>query len=193
MTNALWYLGRGTGVTALVLFSLVMVLGIVVRSGRSLPGLPRFAVSAIHRSTSLTALVLLTIHVVTLMLDPFAQLRLVDLVVPFQGAYRPLWLGFGTLTADIALALVITSLLRDRIGRRAWRAIHWAAYACWPLAVAHALGNGTDRSTSWLVVTVGCCVTAVLSALAWRVWLGSRNPTPVAGAGAAPLLTEARS
>src|SRR6476620_899457 len=101
MTNALWYLGRGTGVSALVLFSLVMVLGTIVRSGRPLPGLPRYAVSAVHRTTSLTALGLLAIHILTLLFDPFAGLRLVNLVVPFTASYRPMWLGFGTLGAEL--------------------------------------------------------------------------------------------
>jgi hypothetical protein len=27
--------------------------------------------------------------------------------------------------------------MRERIGVRLWRAIHWTAYASWPLAVVH--------------------------------------------------------
>jgi methionine sulfoxide reductase heme-binding subunit len=168
MTSALWYLGRGFGVSALVLFTLVMVLGIVVRSGRPLPGLPRFAVSTIHRTISLTALGMLALHVGTLYFDPYAQLRLVDLVVPFQGAYRPLWLGLGTLAADLVLVLIGSSLLRQHIGRRIWRVLHWAAYACWPFAMLHAIGNGTDGSSGWLIGIATGCAALVGGALTWR-------------------------
>ena len=169
MTNALWYLGRGTGVSVLVLFTLVMVFGVAVRTGRPLPGLPRFALAALHRTTSLTALGLLAVHIVTLLSDPYAQLRLLDVVLPFGGAYKPLWLGFGTLAADLVVVLIVTSLLRQRIGRRAWRVLHWTAYACWPLAMAHAIGNGTDGTSTWLLAAAGACALAVIAALTWRV------------------------
>jgi predicted ferric reductase len=175
MTNALWYLGRGTGVSALVLFTLVVVLGIIVRTGRALPGLPRFAVAAVHRTTSLTALGLLAVHIATLYLDPYAQLRLVDVVVPFGGAYRPLWLGLGTLAVDLALVLVGSSLLRQHIGQRTWRALHWAAYLCWPLALGHAIGNGTDGTSGWMLVVVAFCVAAVAGAVTWRAVVLARD------------------
>jgi sulfoxide reductase heme-binding subunit YedZ len=174
LTDAFWYLGRGTGVVTLVLFTLALVLGVGVRSGRPLAGLPRFGVHELHRSVGLLATSLLAVHVTTLLFDPYAQLRLVDVVVPFVGAYRPLWLGLGTLALDLLAAVVVTSLLRARIGRRAWRAVHWAAYAMWPVALLHALGTGTDASTSWLRGIAVACVLAVAAAVAWR--LGVPDP-----------------
>ncbi|HEV7212730.1 MAG TPA: ferric reductase-like transmembrane domain-containing protein [Blastococcus sp.] len=169
MTNALWYFGRGAGVSALVLFTLVVVLGIVVRIGRPLPGLPRFTVAAVHRTTSLTALGFLVLHVGSLLFDPYAQLRLFDTVVPFAGNYKPLWQGLGTLALDLVLLLIASSLLRHRIGLRAWRWLHWSAYLCWPVALAHAVGNGTDGTSTWMLGVVGGCVVAVAGALAWRM------------------------
>lgn len=176
--NALWYLGRATGVTALAMFSLVVVLGIVVRSGRPLPGLPRFAVAAVHRQVSLAAVVFLALHIGTLWLDPFAHLRLTDLVVPFLARYRPLWQGLGTLAAELVAVLVITSLVRNRLGPRVWRALHWLAYVCWPLAVVHAVGTGTDRSSRWLLLTVAGCVLAVAAAAVWRLTGPAFAPDP---------------
>ena len=86
----------------------------------------------------------------TAVIDPYAAVRLVDVFVPFTAASRPLLVGLGALAVDLVLALVVTGLLRERIGRRAWRAIHWAAYATWPVAFIHAIGMGTDTSTLWL-------------------------------------------
>ena len=187
MTNALWYFGRGAGVSALVLFTLVVVLGVVVRLGRPLPGLPRFTVAAIHRTTSLTALGFLALHIGTLVLDPYAQLRLFDTVVPFFGAYRPVWQGFGTLAVDLVLLLVGSSLLRHRIGLRAWRWLHWSAYLCWPVALAHAVGNGTDRTSTWMLAVVGGCLAAVGGALAWRMSASDLPPEPTVVAPPAHL------
>ena len=52
--------------------------------------------------------------------------------------------------------MIVTSLLRARIGLRAWRTVHWVAYASWPIAVAHGLGMGTDASGWLLWLTIGC-------------------------------------
>lgn len=166
--TALWYLGRATGVVSLALLTVVVVLGIVTRSGRPLPGLPRFAVSAVHRTASLLAVTFLGVHIVTLTLDPQSQLRWVDAILPFGSEFRPLWLGLGAASFDLVVALIVTSLLRRRVGRRAWRAIHWAAYAMWPFAMLHTIGSGTDMRTPWLVWFMLACGVAVFSALGWR-------------------------
>lgn len=182
---ALWYVGRGSGVVSLVLLTVVMVLGIGSRSGRPAFGLPRFAVVALHRSASLMAVAFLAIHVVTLLLDPQAALRLVDLVLPFDATFRPLWMGLGTLGLDVMAAVVVTSLLRQRIGVRAWRAVHWLAYVSWPVAILHTVGTGTDRSTWWLVTLTGLSIAAVGSALIWRLGEGFGRPRSWLAAGSA--------
>jgi methionine sulfoxide reductase heme-binding subunit len=166
--DALWYLARGTGVVCLALLTVVVVLGVGSRSGRPVFGLPRFAVSTVHRNASVMALVLVVVHMTSLYFDPYAQLRLFDLMVPFGAAYRPLWLGLGTVAADLLFVLMATSLLRRYLGARTWRAVHWIAYALWPAALLHALGTGTDAGQLWLRVVAGVCVAAVLAAVGWR-------------------------
>lgn len=194
--DALRYLGRGTGLVTLVLLTVVVALGVAARSGRPAFGLPRFAVTAVHRSASLLALVLLAVHVGTMLVDPYAQLHLVDLVLPFAAEYRPFWLGLGTLASDLLVALVVTSLLRHRIGVRAWRLLHGAAYVAWPVAVEHGLGTGTDAGRPWLLATTAASVAAVLAAVAWRITFGRASGGtggPVAGTGGPAVATAART
>ena len=167
--KALWYLGRSSGVVSLVLLTLVVALGIATRSGRPLPGLPRFAVSAVHRSASLLAVVFLATHVVTLTLDPQSQLRWLDAVVPFGSHPKPLWIGLGAASLDLMAALIVTSLLRQRIGHRVWRAIHWTAYAMWPFAVLHTIGTGTDMNRLWMRGLLAVCTLAVAGLVGWRL------------------------
>jgi DMSO/TMAO reductase YedYZ heme-binding membrane subunit len=167
--SPLWYLTRGTGLVTLLLLTVSVVLGILQVRRWAPAGSPRFVVVSLHRAVSLLVVVLLTVHVLTAVLDSFAPIRVVDAVVPFTGRYRPLWLGFGALALDLLLAITVTSLLRRRLGLGAWRAVHWLAYACWPLALVHGWGTGTDTRTTWmLALTVGCAA-AVLGAIAWRV------------------------
>jgi sulfoxide reductase heme-binding subunit YedZ len=169
VTDALWYFGRGSGLVSLVLLTVVVALGIGARSGRTAFGLPRFAVNLVHRNAALLAVVFLAGHVVALLFDPYAQLRLFDLVLPFAGNYRPFWQGLGTLGFDLVVAIVVTSLLRQRLGARAWRIVHWLAYLSWPVALMHGLGTGTDNGTWWLWTVAIACAATVLAAAGWRV------------------------
>jgi sulfoxide reductase heme-binding subunit YedZ len=169
MTNALWYTARGTGVVSLLLLTVVVVLGIGSRAGRPVFGLPRFAVSLVHRNAAMIAVVLIAVHVVTLLADPFAQLKLLDFLVPFNAAYRPAWVGLGTTALDLLVAIVVTSLVRRRLGARAWRAVHWLAYAMWPVAWLHGIGTGTDGGSAWYLALAVISALAVVAAVAWRL------------------------
>lgn len=172
MTDALWYFARGSGVVSLVLLTIVVALGIGARSGRTAFGLPRFAVNLLHRNAALLAVTFLAGHVLALLFDSYAKLRIVDVFVPFIGNYRPAWQGLGTVALDLVAAIVVTSLLRQRLGATAWRAVHWLAYLCWPVALLHGLGNGSDRSTWWLWTITMTCAATVAAAGVWRLSTG---------------------
>lgn len=165
----MWYLTRGTGLVTLVLLTASVVLGVLQVLRWTPSGSPRFVVVALHRAISLLVVVLLAVHVATAVLDSFAPIRLIDAVLPFTGAYRPLWLGLGALALDLLVAVTVTSLLRRRLGLGAWRAVHWLAYACWPVALVHGLGTGSDTRTTWMLAITAGCVAAVLAAVAWRL------------------------
>jgi Ferric reductase like transmembrane component len=168
--SAYWYLARGTGVVALVLLTASVVLGILgsVRFAAA-PRWPRFAVDAVHRDLSLLVIVVLVIHILTSVLDGFAPITLLDGVIPFVTAYRPLWMGLGTLAFDLLLAIAITSLIRRRLGYRTWRAVHWLAYASWPVAVLHGLGTGSDIKQWWMLALTVVCIMAVVVAVWTRI------------------------
>jgi hypothetical protein len=191
--KALWYMTRGFGLIDLVLLTATLVMGVtqVVRYAR--PGLPRFVISALHKNISLLAVLFLAIHVVTAVLDTYVSISVLDIFIPFVGTYRPLWLGLGALSLDLLIALVITSLVRERLGHTAWRLIHWAAYLCWPVAVLHGLGTGTDTKLGWVLALNAVCVASVIGALWWRLADGwspanaGRRAVAVFGTFALPL------
>lgn len=177
--NAVWFLMRGSGIVSLILLTGVMALGIATRGAVRLGSLPRFATLALHRSISLLSVVFIAIHVTTAVLDPYAVVRLVDVFVPFAAGSRPLFVGLGALAVDLMLALVVTGLLRERIGRRTWRAIHWAAYATWPLALVHAIGMGSDTSSVWLRAIGATSIAIVAGSVMWRLLRSPDGPAPV--------------
>jgi sulfoxide reductase heme-binding subunit YedZ len=168
-STALWYASRATGVIALVLLTAVLVLGMLVSRQGRLPGLPRFAATSLHRSVSLMAVAFVAVHVATAIADPFVTIGILASVVPFVSPYEPFWLGLGAVSVDLMIALIVTSLLRARIGRRTWRAVHWLAYVSWPVAFAHSIGSSPDLRHGWMLDLGLACAAAVAAALAWRV------------------------
>jgi hypothetical protein len=167
-----WYLTRSTGVVSLLLLTLTMVLGVIDVNRWSTPSWPRFVLDSLHRSVSLLVLVFLGLHILTAVLDSFAPISLWEAIVPFIGSYRPLWLGLGAVAFDLLLALTITSLMRQRLGHRAWRITHWLAYACWPIALLHGLGTGSDIKSLWSLGLISICVVAVVVAVGVRTLRG---------------------
>ncbi|MFC8524224.1 ferric reductase-like transmembrane domain-containing protein [Arthrobacter sp. FX8] len=169
MDEAMWAFGRVSGFVSLALFTGSVLLGILNRSGRPFMVLPRFSISLLHRNISLLATVFLGLHVGSLLLDSYAKLNPVDIVVPFLGSFQPFWQGLGTVALDLVLAVVVTGLLRHRIGLRSFKAVHWLSYGVWPVAMAHALGNGTDASSGWFLLLAVASAVAVAAALLWRL------------------------
>jgi sulfoxide reductase heme-binding subunit YedZ len=167
-----WYLTRSSGAVALILLTVALVIGIVLVGRVRTERWPRFAVDGIHRAASLLAIVFLAVHIVTAVLDSFAPISLWDAVIPFVGAYRPVWLGLGAAAFDLLLAVAITSVLRERLGHRAWRAVHWLAYAVWPLAIVHGLATGSDARQGWMTVIYVVCTAAFAAAVLARVVIG---------------------
>ena len=163
---------------SLVLLTLTVALGVAEVARYASPRWPRFVLAAIHKNASLLAVAFLAVHIVTAIADSFAPIHLVDTLIPFVGSYRPIWLGLGTVAFDLLIALVITSLLRERIGYRAWRVVHWAAYACWPIALMHGLGTGSDTRVRWATLVNVACIVMVVAAVWWRI--GSTRTATVA-------------
>jgi methionine sulfoxide reductase heme-binding subunit len=179
-TPALWYLARGSGAVSLCLLTLTVVLGIVTSARWATAAWPRFVVAGLHRNLSLLAVAFLGLHVASVVVDGYVPIRWLDAVVPFASAYRPLWLGLGAVALDLLLAVLLTSLLRVHLGHRAWRGVHWAAYACWPVALVHGFGIGSDHRQLWMLAIDVAALAAVTAATCWRLTVTAVPAGPAA-------------
>jgi sulfoxide reductase heme-binding subunit YedZ len=194
-STALWYLTRATGLVSLILLSATVVLGTVASLGWTSDRWPRFLSQWVHRNLSLFCIVLVGVHVLTTVGDGYVPIGLADAVIPFRSPYRPIWVGLGAVAFDLLLAVAITSALRRRIGVAAWRGVHWLAYACWPIAVLHGLGSGSDPRLPGAMLVFVLCTAAVAAAVAWRLAAGRAHPVTwrlsgaVAGAAVLVVIT----
>lgn len=173
-STALWYASRATGLVTLLLLSAVAVLGIVVTRQGRLPGLPRFAVTGLHRNLSLLAVVFTAIHVVSAIADSYVSIPLTAAVIPFTSGYERFATGLGAVALDLMAAMIVTSLLRGRMNPGLWRAIHWLAYLSWPVAVVHSVLASKDLRSGWELALTIACVAVVGVAAGWRAIAATR-------------------
>lgn len=174
-STALWYTSRATGVVSLLLMTAVALLGLLVTRQGRLPGLPRFAVTGLHRNLSLIAVVFVALHVLTAVADSFVHIPLAAAIVPFNSPYERLWIGLGAVSLDITVAVVVTSLLRRHLSRRTWRAVHLLAYASWPVAWVHSIYSATDMRHGGLFLLAVACAVVVVAGAGWRLAAAARD------------------
>ncbi len=174
--RALWYLTRSTGIVALLLLTATVVVGVVASVGWTTERWPRFLSQGVHRNLSLFCVGFVALHVITTVSDGYVPIGFADAFIPFASPYRPLWVGLGALAFDLLLVVLATSALRHRIGYASWRFVHWLAYLCWPIAMFHTAGSGSDASLPFMLALDALCGTAVLTVVAWRLISGREIP-----------------
>ena len=165
----LWFANRATGVVLVGLLTLTTVIGVWSTARGGSRAWPRFATQALHRNISLLTMAMLLVHVASAVIDEFVDIRWWAGLVPFLGHYDRLWLGVGTVGADLLIAVTVSSLLRHRMNHRGWRVLHLSAYAAWAVGVVHGIGIGTDSATVWGLASSVLSVAVVAAFAGLRV------------------------
>ena len=179
-SQSLWFVSRASGLVLLVLLSAVMALGVATRLGSAPRRWPRFVFAELHRTLALFLVAVLALHVMTAVLDPYVTIGWSATVLPFLSSYRTLPIAWGTLAVDLGGAVLITSLLRGRLGFSGWRMVHWLTYLAWPVAFVHSLTAGTDLGIWWVALIEWACAATVATAVSARLIAAVRHSAPPA-------------
>lgn len=185
----LWYASRSTGLASIVLLTVVLALGVRGPIRRAAPRrgplrLSPAALTRLHRTLALGMVCFLSVHVLTAVVETYVDIGWLSAVVPFTSGYEPLSIGLGTLALDLLVAVMATALLRRRLPPGAWRVVHRAAYALWPIAALHGLTLGTTEPVLLRYVTV-VCIAAGVFAITRRLMASRSGAGPTPGRGAA--------
>lgn len=178
----LWYATRASGIVAMVLLTVTMVLGLTTSSRMRARHWPGFAQQELHRRISMLTVVFVAIHVLTSILDTFVHIGWLAIAVPFASPYSRFWVGMGAVALDLMAAVFVSSLLRLRMKPGTWRGIHWLAYGSWPVALAHTFGMGTDAGEHWVIVLGVLCSLSVVAAFFWRLRMAGKQKQALAHA-----------
>lgn len=173
-----WYIARSGGVAAWTMLAFSLLWGLAL-STKAFGSKPRPSwVLDLHRFVGGAAVVFTGIHIAALVLDSFVEFGVTEILVPFTSSYRPGAVAWGIVAFYVLLAVEITSLLRSRMSKRTWRALHYLSFPLFIFATAHGVTAGTDKDTFLLraAFIVAAAVIGGLTAL--RVVDADTQPAP---------------
>jgi sulfoxide reductase heme-binding subunit YedZ len=148
-----WLTSRAAGITAMVLATLSMTVGLAIRTKAA--GLGRGGETrALHEVLALATLAALFVHGASLLGDPWLNPGPAGVLIPFAGAYRPFWTGIGIIAGYGLAAFGLSYYARARIGAARWPQIHRFVAAFWVLGLLHSIGAGTDAAQPWFLLLV---------------------------------------
>lgn len=190
-----WYFGRATGLTAFLLFTLVIICGLLMKSQLLIRSLPLPMLNSIHEYLSLSALSVALLHMVSFFFDQYLHINLSEALIPFYlersltsalGFDIGIAVGLGILATYLALILVATSLYRHKLPLKLWRTLHYLSFLFYLLILLHGLSAGTDSTNHWIqgmyavsfVVVCVLVIVRIASALKLRRMLAANQPTP---------------
>lgn len=195
-TTAEWVLIRATGMSAVVLLTASMVLGLMLSSPTRSTRWPAIVTKDLHQFVTGLSLWMVAAHATLLIVDSFVNVSLRDLFVPFMVDQRRIATGLGSM-AFVTLSFVwLTSINKDRIGQRVWRKLHFLTFLVYLLAMGHGVFGGTDTRQIWawpiyaasLVLVGGLTIARVRTARRGGAAMSTRparTPAAVARPGAA--------
>lgn len=143
-----WFLSRGSAIAAYWILWLAMCMGVVItnKMAQIWPGIP--PAYEIHQYTSLLGMGFALFHALILIGDRYIAYTLPQVLIPFAGQdYRPVWVGIGQAAFYIWGVVNASFYIRKRIGKNAWRLVHFASYACFWAVLLHGVMAGTDTSS----------------------------------------------
>ena len=187
LRNLWWLVSRASGVVALVLVSLSVLMGLAMAARViNRPGLKR-TVARLHENVALTALGAIVLHGTALLGDRWLKPGLRGIALPFALHYRPAFTGAGIIAGYLLVLVGPSFYLRRRIGAGRWRKLHRLSIAVWGLSVAHTLGAGSDAGRLWLRCVVLAPVAPIVYLLVLRLVRGRapRAQSSARSAGAA--------
>jgi predicted ferric reductase len=165
----LWLAARAAGIVALLLLTAAVVLGIVL----SHPDQNRWKQSKRifpwHEALWVYVLAFLGVHIVSLVVDPYAGVGIGGAFIPGLSEYRSVPVALGVMSMYSLLITALTARYARLLPSGLWLRIHRLALVVLGLAWGHAVLAGTD-TTALTPLYWGVGI-AVLAAATYRYWI----------------------
>lgn len=165
-----WATVRAGGITAYILLSLSVILGMALSMQWQSPSRwPRLINNELHNYITLLASIFVVLHILAAWIDPFTTFGLNEILIPFASHYRTIWMALGIVAFYLGIAIGLSTWLRPVIGYKTWRYLHYSTLGIYVLATIHGIFTGTD-TTPWGLLLYGISIIAVGAVFTRRVW-----------------------
>ena len=139
-----WFVSRAAGIVSFILLWASTAWGISL-SSKGVGGLVSAPLAfALHNVTSWLAVGFSVVHALSLLGDRIVPFTLGGILVPFSASYQPLLVGLGTLSLYAGVLVSVTFYMKQKIGYRSWRLIHYLSYFMFAAVTIHSIVLGTD-------------------------------------------------
>ncbi|OMF08710.1 hypothetical protein BK131_25540 [Paenibacillus amylolyticus] len=138
-----WNIIRISGIAAYVLLFAGVFLGIA----QGMPmakGKPKAGMFKWHTRTTWLAFGLGLVHALTLYIDHYSPFTWGELLIPFTASVHPIGSGLGTLAFYGLVIVLLSSDLRNKLGRKWWFMFHILSYPVFIGLLVHGMVTGTD-------------------------------------------------
>ena len=173
-----WYVTRTTALLAYLALCGSVVYGLLLSTG-ILDRIAQRTVSfTLHQDLAAIGVALGLVHAAVLAIDRSVPYSLLELVVPFAGPYRPIWVGLGQIALGVSLLVYLSFYVRKRMGQKAWRRLHYLSFLAFLAATAHGLMAGSDTQAAWVFWGYLVMTAIVVFLLTYRVLLAVERDQP---------------
>lgn len=185
-----WLFARAAGTTAYLILTFIVAVGLILSHpvNKSTWKLSK-QIFPWHENMFVFAIAFTVMHIVTIILDPYAGVGVVGTFIPGLSSFRSVPVALGTIALYGLLITGLSARYTKALPPGVWLKVHRLSIVVWGLAWAHGILAGTDTGGfSWLYVTTGL---VILGAAAYRYWVGKQGrPT---FASSLPSATEDRT
>jgi predicted ferric reductase len=174
-SHMFWYLSRTSALLAYILLFINIIFGLGLKTRYFDKISARWQSFDLHQFTALLTMGLITFHIFILLGDQYMSPAFKDLLVPFQGAYRPFWVALGIISFYILILITLSSLLRRYISQKFWKAIHILSFVCFYIILYHGIRAGTDTANLWVQIMYIFTGASVSGLFLWRFLLAGKS------------------
>lgn len=169
MNHEFWYLSRAAGFTGYLLLFVSVALGIAIGTRLAERIAKRNTIFDLHRFTTIMALAFSLFHVFILLGDGYFNFNVWQLSVPFRSPYQTWQTAVGVFALYALGLLILSFYVRQFIGYRAWRAIHFVTFVMFAGVTLHGITAGTDTTQAWAKAIYVVTGAATLALIMYRV------------------------
>ena len=172
-----WTMIRFSGLTGHFFLTLSVLAGLL----GSFPALKKqkARLHNIHLYSGWAGLLAIVLHATLIIVDTYAPLSLLEILIPGTASYEPLWNAFGTISLYLfGFVLVTSDFLKETLGKTLWKLTHWLVLPAWLLMTLHGIFIGTDTGTLFTTIWYACSTLTLFTLILYRMQIRPKTAAP---------------